>query len=301
MNGVVQLAGVAVGVLSTLSAVVGVGQLVPRLQAKAQVIWRHTKAWWVIAPLVGAILCLGARATVIGVLVLSVYAVKEFARATGLYRDWWFIGVVYLGLVGFAVTAWLQWYGLFMVMPIYIAAALVLLPIVRNQFEGMVQKVALSLMAVVLIGWFPAHLCFIRQWPEGMTYLLYLLMATEFNDIAAFLGGKLWGRRPLVSRISPNKTVEGALTALGVTVGFAFVVAPWLPHWSWPLALLSALIVWIGGTLGDLVISFVKRDLGIKDMGQLIPAHGGLLDRVDSLLLVAPLFFHLVRFFSEAL
>jgi phosphatidate cytidylyltransferase len=124
---------------------------------------------------------------------------------------------------------------------------------------------------------------------------MYLLFAVEFNDIAAFMFGKLFGRHPLRSNVSPKKTWEGSLGALSVSL-----VLPWLmrfsfPHFSALELVLVGLIVGIAGQLGDLSISVIKRDLGIKDMGAVLEGHGGILDRVDSLIYVAPLFFHLVR------
>jgi phosphatidate cytidylyltransferase len=127
--------------------------------------------------------------------------------------------------------------------------------------------------------------------------LLFLLFATELNDIAAFTCGKLFGRRKLRPHISPNKTWAGSLGALAVSL-----TMPWVLHFSFPhfgplQCVLTGLIVGVGGQLGDLSISVIKRDLGVKDMGKLVPGHGGILDRIDSLIFVAPLFLHMARYF----
>jgi phosphatidate cytidylyltransferase len=124
-------------------------------------------------------------------------------------------------------------------------------------------------------------------------------VAVTLNDVAAYACGRLFGRRPLRSNISPKKTWEGALGGAAVSL-----LLPWLlrfsfPHFGvWEL-ILTGLIVGIGGQLGDLSISVIKRDLGVKDMGSSIPGHGGILDRIDSLIYVAPLFFHMTRLFHE--
>ncbi|MEJ2132202.1 MAG: phosphatidate cytidylyltransferase, partial [Gammaproteobacteria bacterium] len=119
----------------------------------------------------------------------------------------------------------------------------------------------------------------------------------EVNDVAAFTFGKLFGGRKLRENISPNKTVAGSLGAIGVSL-----LTPWalwfsLPQFDALHLILTGLIVGIGGQLGDLVISYIKRDIGIKDMGSAISGHGGILDRIDSMIFVAPLFFHMVRWF----
>jgi phosphatidate cytidylyltransferase len=131
--------------------------------------------------------------------------------------------------------------------------------------------------------------------------LLMLLLTVELNDVFAFIAGKLIGRRQLVPLTSPNKTIGGALGALVLTGTLAAVIGHFVflggPMDS-PLLLLGlGLIISVAGQLGDLMLSSIKRDLGIKDMGRVIPGHGGILDRFDSLILVAPAVFHYVGYF----
>jgi len=117
------------------------------------------------------------------------------------------------------------------------------------------------------------------------------------TDVAAFTFGKIFGRHPLRSEISPNKTWEGALGAVGVAM-----ILPWLLRFSFPFfgawqLILTGLIVGIGGQLGDLSISVIKRDIGTKDMAATISGHGGILDRIDSLVYAAPLFMHMTGYY----
>jgi phosphatidate cytidylyltransferase len=156
---------------------------------------------------------------------------------------------------------------------------------------------SLAIVGFIYIGWMFGHLAFLANATNAYGYLLYLLVATEVNDVAAFTFGKLFGRHPFRSNISPKKTWEGALGALSVSL-----ILPWLlrfsfPHFGATELILTGLIVGIGGQLGDLAISVIKRDIGIKDMGATIPGHGGILDRIDSLIYVAPLFFHMAGYF----
>ena len=257
--------------------------------------WASYRSWLLMIPVAFIALGLGRTPFILLLALLSVFCAKEFARATGLYEDWWFVGIIYAGIVGFYWAAWMPWYGLFVAMPVYGVAALLMIPVLRNEYAGMIQKVGLSTIALIYLGWFPAHLTFLGDFRYGYAYILFLLIATELNDVAAFTAGRLFGKRPLVSRISPKKTVEGVLGSLAATIAFVWAVRFWLPGFHLGLLALSVLIVWIGGTVGDLVISVVKRDIGIKDMGVLIPGHGGLLDRLDSLIFTAPLFFHMVN------
>jgi phosphatidate cytidylyltransferase len=128
----------------------------------------------------------------------------------------------------------------------------------------------------------------------GPALVLYLVFLTQFNDVAQFLWGKALGRHKVVPQVSPNKTLEGLLGGLATTIVLAVVLAPWLTPLLVREAVAAGVIIGLGGFIGDVVISALKRDLGIKDSGSLLPGHGGILDRIDSLTYTAPLFFHYV-------
>jgi phosphatidate cytidylyltransferase len=126
---------------------------------------------------------------------------------------------------------------------------------------------------------------------------LYLIFAVELNDVAAFTFGRLFGQHPFRSNISPKKTWEGAIGALCFSMALPWLLRFSFPHFGTLQLVLTGLIVGVGGQLGDLSISVIKRDIGIKDMGVTIPGHGGILDRIDSLIYTAPLFMHMVDFY----
>ena len=268
-------------------------------------VWRTYRSWWILAPIVLGTIFAGRAAMIVGVAVLGIFSFKEFARATGLYADWWFTGAVYLGIAAVGASALIEdprteeagWYGLFMTLPVYIVSLLIIIPILRNRAHGQLQRVSLAVLGFIYLGWMFGHLAFLANSTNPYGYLLFLVFAVEANDIAAFTCGKLFGHRKLCPEISPNKTVGGALGALFVSMAMPWLLWFSFPHFEVHHLLVTGLIVGVGGQLGDLAISFIKRDIGIKDTGALIPGHGGLLDRVDSLIFVAPLFFHAVRWF----
>jgi phosphatidate cytidylyltransferase len=263
------------------------------------------RSWLVMIPIVMGTIFLGRVATIIGVTALAIFGFKEFARATGLYDDWWVTGTVYLALAALGLVSIVSdpqtgepgWYGLFMALPVYVVATILLIPILRNRARGQLRTVALAILGFVYFGWMFSHLGFLANSRHAYGYLLFLIFAVEINDVAAFTFGKLLGGRKLREEISPNKTVAGSLGAIGVSLAVPWMLSFSFDHFE-PLHLvLTGLIVGIGGQLGDLAISFIKRDIGIKDMGALIAGHGGILDRVDSMIFVSPLFFHMVRWF----
>jgi phosphatidate cytidylyltransferase len=186
-----------------------------------------------------------------------------------------------------------------MALQVYTVASILLVPIVRNRVHGQLQLIALAIVGFVYFGWMFGHLGFLANLPRPYNHLFYLLFAVELNDIAAFTFGKLFGKHQMRSEISPKKTWEGALGALAVSLALPWLLRPMLPGWGSLQLLLAGLIVGVGGQLGDLAISVIKRDLGIKDMGAAIRGHGGILDRVDSLIYAAPLFLHMVRYFDN--
>ena len=294
-----------------LITMAGAGFVLSLLQfvAKKQMgaIWQTYRGWLMMAPLTLAIIFAGRAPFIFGVTLLAIFGFKEFARASGLYRDWWMIGAGYAGIIAVGTASLIRqpqaeepgrgWYGLFVAVPVFAIALILLVPILRNRFRGELQRMSLGIVGFVYVGWMFGHLGFLANAVNAYGYLCYVIFATELNDVAAFTFGRLFGRHPLRSQISPKKTWEGALGALAVSM-----ILPWLLRFSLPefgpwQLILAGLIVGIGGQLGDLSISVIKRDIGTKDMGALIPGHGGILDRIDSLIYVAPLFMHMTGYY----
>jgi phosphatidate cytidylyltransferase len=132
--------------------------------------------------------------------------------------------------------------------------------------------------------------------PAGLVFLL--LVATEANDVAQYCWGKLFGRRKIMPTVSPNKTREGFLGGWATTALLIWLIGPvFAPLAGVNLAIMAALLP-LAGFAGDVTLSAVKRDIGVKDSSHLIPGHGGILDRIDSLTFTAPLYFHLMTFFA---
>ena len=257
--------------------------------------------WAIMLPAIFLPLWLGPTAWIVAIMLLSIYGFKEFAKGTGLYMRLPYCILVYAVIIGLAGCSLTRYYDLFMALPVWGIALITAVPILRNRYEGALQDISLAIVGMVYFGWFLAHLGYLAQSSYGYGYVLFVIVATQLNDAMAFLWGKLFGKTTWTV-LSPKKTIEGSLLALVSSTALAFVNWPVaFPHFPWFLVLLAGLLVGIGGQVGDLVMSTFKRDLGIKDFGTLLPGHGGILDRIDSLLWVAPLFFHMARFFYGGL
>ena len=298
-------AAAAVIILIVAGAILGV--LRWGLRKNVTAIWKTYCSWLIMTPVVMGCIFAGRVTTIVFFCTLAALGFKEFARATGLYRDWWMTGAAYLGIVAVGVTSLMPqphgdepgtgWYGLFIVLPVYVISLIILVPIARNRVKGQLQNMSLAILGFLYIGWMFGHLSFLANASNAYGYLLYVVFATEINDVAAFTFGKLFGRHPLRSNVSPKKTWEGALGALAVSLALPWALRFSFPHFGTLQLILAGLIVGVGGQLGDLSVSVIKRDVGIKDMGAAIPGHGGILDRIDSLIYVAPLFFHMAGYF----
>ncbi len=227
---------------------------------------------------------------------VSVFGFREFARITGLGREPLFVAVVSAAIVLENVFAMANRYDVFMALPTWAILVLAFVPIILNRTDRMLQHLALAIVGVVFYGFFLAHLTYLAISSLGLGYLLYVLLATQFNDALGFVYGKTLGRHRWTP-ISPNKTLEGSLLAGVTTVLLTFAQAPIAFPQVPPLGVLAAgLIVAIGGQVGDLTMANVKRNAGVKDFGTLLPGHGGLTDRLNSLMVTAPAFAHFMGY-----
>jgi phosphatidate cytidylyltransferase len=270
--------------------------------AQHQELMRRYKSWLVIIPALLVPLLLGAAWTMAAVLVLSLLCYREYARATGLFREKVISLVVVLGIfaVTFAVVD--HWYNFFMALFPLTVATIAATAILADQPKGYIQRVGLGVLGFALFGSALGHLGYMANDTTYRPILLMIFFAVEANDVFAYVVGKTLGRRKLAPNTSPNKTVAGALGALVLTTALVAVLA----HFVFPgtrldrplYLILLGIIVSAFGQLGDLMLSSIKRDLGLKDMGATIPGHGGLLDRFDSLILVAPAVFHYVNYLA---
>ncbi|MEZ6318844.1 MAG: phosphatidate cytidylyltransferase [Phycisphaerales bacterium] len=262
---------------------------------------RRWITWAILAPIEFACVVLGAVPTAIGVMILSALCYREFARATGVFREP-LISLVFLGaIVTAAFGAVDNRFAMFTAVAPCAAVLIAAVCLARDDPRGYLQRVALGVVGVVLIGLGPAYLSMLTIDDHAAPLLLMLLGAVALGDVGAFTVGKLLRGPKLAPHVSPNKTISGSLGGLAVTVTFVALVAHEIYHGSAfdraPLLIGLGLVVAVAGQLGDLVLSAIKRDLGLKDFGTTLPGHGGLLDRFDSIILTAPSAFYYVAYF----
>ena len=262
-------------------------------------------AWWVMSAAFVAATLTGGIGSLVLFALLSMLALREFvtlsptSRADHRALAWAFFVVVPLQYVLVGV----EWYGLFSIMiPVYVFLLLATRMVLAGETEGFLERAATvqwALMACVYcVSYAPALLLLDIDGYDasGGKLLLFLVVVVQASDVLQFVWGKLLGRRRIVPTISPNKTWEGfaggvaCATLLGAGLWWATPFNPWQ-------AAAMSLLICLAGFAGGLVMSAIKRDRGVKDYGGLLPGHGGVLDRIDSLVFAAPIFFHVTRFF----
>ena len=259
------------------------------------------KSWLVMAPLIAGPVLLGPGCLMLAIGLLSLACYAEFARATGFFRHRLLSLVVVLGVLLLTFAALDHWYNFFVALPSLTIAILAVAAILADEPKGYIQRVALGALSYLLFGFCLAHLGYMANDALYRPLVLAIVVSVELNDVFAFCTGKLFGRRKIAPNTSPNKTLGGCIGALILTTMLFATLAHFIfkgTSLDTPVHLITmGLILSLAGQFGDLVISSVKRDLGVKDMGAIIPGHGGLLDRFDSLLLVPPALFHYIGYF----
>ena len=269
----------------------------------------RTRAWWVMFAVFGTSLAIGRLAPVVMFGLTSFLALREFITLTptrpGDHRALFWAFFVILPLHYYFLAD--QWLGMFLVfIPIY---AFLFIPIraamagETERFLERTSKVQWGLMVCVYFTSYAPALLMLRipgfsaeNPAQNAKLLFFLVFVTQISDVLQYVWGKLCGKHPVAPKVSPNKTVEG-LVGGGLSATLLGACLWWSTPFTFAQAAgLSAVIVAMG-FCGGLVMSAIKRDRGVKDYGESIPGHGGVMDRIDSLCFAAPVFFHLVRKF----
>ncbi|PLR36603.1 phosphatidate cytidylyltransferase [Chimaeribacter arupi] len=197
----------------------------------------------------------------------------------------------------------MSWYGMFIIfIPVYVFLCLPAIMVAVGDTKGFLHSASVIHWGMMITVFALSHVAYLLTLPEasgkeGALLVIFLVATTELNDITQYLWGKSLGNIKLVPKLSPNKTLAGLLGGVGTTMLLALLFGPLVTPMSWVHSLSAGLIISVSGFCGDVVMSAIKRDFGVKDAGKLLPGHGGILDRLDSLIYTAPLFFHFYYYF----
>ncbi len=258
--------------------------------------------WWMITVFTIAILTYRMVSTIFLAFV-SFLALKEYLSLIPTRRvDRRVLIWAYLAIPAQFYFAHMGQVGLFMVfIPVWMFLFLPARITLGGHTEGFLRAVGLLSWGLMITVFSLSHtallLTFSFNHGGGAGALLFLVALTQFNDVAQFTFGNLLGRHKIIPKVSPNKTWEGFLGGITATTVAAGLIGPYLTPMPWHYSVLAGFLIAGAGYLGDITISACKRDLHVKDASNLIPGHGGILDRVDSLIYSAPVFFHYLNYF----
>jgi phosphatidate cytidylyltransferase len=266
----------------------------------------RTRSWWIMAIVFILAAVINTKISYFALGFLSFAAFRELYSILGFRISdrraifWAFVAVpvqYYLAYIG--------WYGAFIIfIPVVMFLLLPLRLVIKGDTVGIIKSMA-SLQWILMLTVFGiSHMAYLLSLHPlkgfesgGRGLLLFLVFLTEINDVMQFTWGKLLGKHKIMPKVSPNKTWEGFLGGIICTTIIGYFIRFLTPLNDYQ-ALIVSFIIAIAGFSGDVVMSAIKRDIGVKDTGSLIPGHGGILDRIDSLAFTAPAFFHLIYYIS---
>lgn len=263
------------------------------------------RAWWLMV-LALALAFLGGRPGVIVLFAICAFAaLREFMTLTNASRaDHRTLAAAFFIVLPVQFwLVWIGWYGMYAIfIPVWVFLLLPIVSVLAGETRNYLIRIAemqwALMICVFCVSHVPALLDLSIPGYAGRNVLLiaWLVIVVQLSDVLQYVWGKLLGRRKLAPRLSPSKTVEGLVG--GALSASAIGTALWWMTPFQPLqAAAMALMVTCLGFAGGLVMSAIKRDRGVKDWGHSIAGHGGFIDRLDSVVFAAPVFFHVTRYF----
>ncbi len=267
---------------------------------------QRIRSWWVIVSIFAFALILNRTVTLVFLGLVSFLALKEYLSLIPTRRaDRRVLFWAYMAIPVQYCWIGIEWYGMFIIfIPVYMFLLLPMGMILVGETQGFLRAAGTLQWGLMTTVFSLSHLAYLLVLPageypdvSGAGLVLYLVVLTQLNDVAQYIWGKSLGKRKIIPKVSPNKTWAGFVGGVCSTIVLSMALAPLLtPFGIWDSILAGALIG-VAGFVGDVSLSALKRDLGVKDSGGLLPGHGGILDRVDSLTYTAPLFFHFIRYY----
>ncbi|XWN31416.1 MAG: phosphatidate cytidylyltransferase [Devosia sp.] len=267
----------------------------------------RVKTWWVIAIVIGGAILLGAVAVHILFALISFVALREYLSLVPTRReDRPALLMAYAVVpIAYAIIAF-DLYGIYLVtIPVYVFLLMPAVLVLNGRTSGYLAAAGILHWGLVITVYNLGYVALLMNVPAGEApaggagLLFFLLIATGLNDVFQYMAGRTIGGPKILPTVSPNKTWAGFLGGWAGTAVLIVLLAPLYTGLPWPAIILLAALLPVAGFAGDVTMSAIKRDLGVKDSSKLLPGHGGVLDRLDSLTFTAPLYFHVFAFFAS--
>jgi len=253
----------------------------------------RVRTWWMIVPALVVALSIGPPATVLLFAAASAVTLHEYLTfATHRNQPAPVLVVTYAAIpLLYALAYYRNESSLVTFVPAY---CLLLASVIFSTHRGVHfrRDICTLSLGIFLTVFSLSYIARLVTLANGVGLVVFLLMTTQLNDVSQYVWGKLFGRTPLAPTLSPNKTREGMLGGMLTTAALASLLGPLLTPMDSLISAVVGVVIALAGVAGDLTVSGLKRIAGVKDAGNLLPGHGGLFDRVDSLIYTAPLLFY---------
>jgi phosphatidate cytidylyltransferase len=266
---------------------------------------QRIRSWWIIVGVFTVAMVMSRNVSVAFFAFVSFLALKEYLSIVPTRRaDRRVLFWAYLSIPVQYYWVAEAWYGMFIIfIPVYVFLLLPMRMVVIGETKEFLHAAGTLHWGIMTLVFGISHIAYLLVLPEannpiagGAGLVLFLVFLTQFNDVAQYVWGKTLGRHKIIPKVSPNKTWEGFLGGVATTTLLAVLLAEWLTPMVWTVAIAAGVLISAAGFIGDVTISALKRDIGLKDSGAMLPGHGGILDRIDSLTYTAPLFFHFIYY-----
>ena len=256
--------------------------------------WASLKSWIFAAPILLGFCGLASPWPLVVLTVCAMLGAKIYFQMMGMYHRSYFVWTTYIGLMCLGLAIYFEKNAMYDLAPMIFLGVICMIPILRNSAKQMIQYLSLTLMCFSFLGWAFMHLGWIWQLNGGPYMVIYILILTEFCDNLYLSLSRHFGKVRLFSRISPKRNLEAGLIAFSSTIFLAWCLRHLLPIRTELFWVSSGLVAALGGSCGDLVLSVIRRDLGIKDVGPFIIGRGDLLTILDRMIFVAPIFYYVI-------
>lgn len=258
--------------------------------------WASIKSWIFMAPLLFLLFAIPAPGPLIVLTLFAVYGAKAFFQILGMYHRHYFVLICYAGIFGLGACVYTGKEYLYHQMPMIVLAVSCLVPVFLSSYSRMIQYISLTLLGFIFLGWSFLHLAWLLQFPNGLYQILFLVVLTEFCDNTNLATSYYFKGPKLFPKIDPKRTIFSTLASIALTLLLAFVMRHLMPDDAESYWLAAGLVASLGGLLGDLMMTALRRDAGVKDVGPFILGRGDLLQRMDRLIFVAPLYYYVTYF-----
>lgn len=258
--------------------------------------WASLKSWLFAAPLLFLVFATPEPVPLILLTLVAIYGAKAFFQIIGMFHRSFFVLVCYAGIVALALTCYYQRIEFYNLMPMLVLGAACLVPLIRNNYKRMIQYISVTLLAFIFLGWSFMHLGLVYYLPSGVYQIMYLLILTEFCDNTNLALGRYFKGLRLLPNIDPKRSVVSTAISIFLTLALAGAMRTLLPDSSEKYWLTAGLVAAFGGVLGDLVMTVVRRDAGVKIVGGFILGRGDFLQRMDRLIFVAPIYYYAMNY-----